>query len=139
MQGTTNVGRIMTSFVKRILPAFVLAALVVCTIGQAQVTTATIYGTVQDPSGAVIPGANIPLRNQGTGAILPSTTGADGDFNFSVLPVGSYTLNIVAQGFKTLTSRNIALAASQVVRQTFTLELGQISETVSVDGGAPLI
>ena len=98
-----------------------------------------MYGTVQDPSGAVIPGANVTLKNQGTGATLTTTSGSAGDFAFSVLPVGGYTLTIGAQGFKTLATKNIVLTASQVVRQPFTLELGQITETVSVEGGASLI
>ncbi|MDP3000849.1 MAG: carboxypeptidase-like regulatory domain-containing protein, partial [Bryobacterales bacterium] len=121
------------------LLGFVIAALAATTIGWAQVTTATVYGSVQDPSGALIPGANVTLRNQGTGGTLTTTSGAAGEFAFSALPVGSYTLTIVAQGFKTFVNKNIVLSASQVVRQPFTLELGQITETVSVEGGAPLI
>ncbi len=110
-----------------------------CVSGWAQVTTATMYGIVQDPTGAVIPGARITLNNEGTGGTYTSSTDARGEFGFSVLPVGNYTLGIEATGFKTFQSRRIALAASQVVRQTHTLALGEVSEVVSVESGAPLI
>jgi hypothetical protein len=127
----------MRSAIRLFVPT--LAAALLCNIGWAQVTTATIYGTAQDPTGAVIVGANITLLNQGTGATLHTTTGQTGEFAFSVLPVGSYTLTITATGFKMHASKNIALAASQIVRQAYTLELGEITQTVSVDAGAPLI
>src|SRR5574340_166431 len=107
--------------------------------GGAQVTTATMYGTVQDPSGALIPGAEVTLSNQGTGAVLTTSSAENGEFVFSALPVGAYTLKIVAANFKTYVNRNINLAASQVIRQPYTLELGQVSETISVEGAAPLI
>ena len=98
-----------------------------------------MYGVVQDPSGALIPGAEVTLTNQGTGAALTTTSGATGEFAFSALPVGAYTLRIVARGFKTHLATNIELAASQIVRQPYTLELGEVTETVSVEAGAPLI
>ncbi len=106
---------------------------------EAQVTTATMYGTVQDPSGALIPGAEVTLTNEGTGAALTTRSDPSGQFVFSALPVGTYTLKIVARGFKTYVNRNIELAASQIVRQPYTLELGDVTETVSVEAGAPLI
>lgn len=105
----------------------------------AQVTTATMYGIVQDPTGAVVPGARVTLTNEGTGGLFTSSTDERGEFGFSVLPVGTYTLNIEATGFKTFQSRRMALAASQVVRQNYTLELGEVSEVISVEGSAPLI
>jgi outer membrane receptor protein involved in Fe transport len=127
-------------FVNRVfLLSFVIAALASSTIGWAQVTTATMYGTVQDPTGAVILGAKVTITNQGTGAAWSTTCNEAGEFAFSALPVGTYTLRIEAAGFKTFVNKGIELAASQVVRQPYTLELGQITETVSVEGSAPLI
>ena len=53
--------------------------------------------------------------------------------------MGSYSLRIEASGFKTYQNRGMALSASQVVRQTYALELGEVSEVVSVESSAPLI
>lgn len=106
---------------------------------QAQVTTAAFYGTVTDPSGAVVAGAKVSLTNQGTGATVSKTTGPDGTFVFDFLRVGTYRLRIEAEGFKTLATSDIDLQAARNLRRTFTLELGAVNETVSVEGTAPLV
>ena len=63
-----------------------------------QANTATFYGTITDPSGAVIPGANVKLTKQDTQATLTKTASSSGDFAFTFVPVGVYTLNIDAEG-----------------------------------------
>lgn len=73
--------------------------------GLAQVTTATLYGIVRDPAGAVIPKATITLTNEGTGAAKQATTDDAGEFVFTALPVGSYTLKIEKAGFKAYVSK----------------------------------
>ena len=107
--------------------------------GWAQVTTATLYGSVQDPTGAVIPGGQATLTNVDTGLVYTAQAGQTGEFVFNVLPVGTYTLRIESDGFKTYQSTGITLIASQVVRQTHTLEVGSVSETVTVEGRPPLV
>ncbi len=109
------------------------------TAARAQVTTATLYGTVQDASGAVIPGGEATIVNDDTGLVYTASVGADGGFVFNVLPVGTYTLEIESDGFKTYRSTGITLIASQVVRQMHTLEIGSLSETVTVEGRPPLV
>ncbi len=104
-----------------------------------QANTATFYGSITDPSGAVIPGANVKLTKQDTQATLTKTASSSGDFAFTFVPVGVYTLNIDAEGFKSFASTGITLTAGQQVRQAFTLELGAVTETVRVEGSAPLI
>ena len=113
--------------------------LVSATVSWAQVTTATLYGIVRDPAGAVIPGATITLTNEGTGAVKQTTTDDAGEFVFTALPVSSYTLKIEKSGFKAYVSSKIELAAAQNIRETYTLELGQVSESVNVEAGAPLL
>jgi hypothetical protein len=105
----------------------------------AQVTTATLVGLVRDNSAAVIPGANVVATNEGTGVAREGVTDANGEFVFSALPTGPYTVRIELSGFKTISQRGIQLGAGQTVRQTFTLEVGAMSETVTVTGQAPLI
>ena len=105
----------------------------------AQVTTATFYGTLTDPSGAAIPSAAVSLVHQGTGAIISKTTDSAGEFQFDFLRVGVYTLRVEAQGFKRFESSGIELAAAQNVRRAFVLELGSVTETVNVQASAPLV
>ena len=117
-----------------------LAGLLVFTaLGSAQVTTARLYGTVEDSTGAVIPGVQVTVTNDDTGLVYTAESGASGDFVFNVLPVGTYTLRLEAEGFKAYESTGIDLVASQVVNQTHVLEIGDITETVSVEGRPPLV
>jgi len=105
----------------------------------AQVTTATFYGTITDPSGGSVSGANVRLTNQSTGAEISKTTGEGGEFTFDFLQVGTYQLKIERTGFKSVQSSGLELSAGQNVRRNFTLELGAITETVSVEAAAPLV
>ena len=116
-----------------------LAILCWAAIGPAQVATVNYYGIVADQSGAVIPGATVTLTNEGTGGSTSKTTDMNGEFMFDFLRVGSYELRIEAEGFKSYQSRGIQLAAGQRVRQTFTLEVGAVTESVEVAGAAPLV
>ena len=121
------------------LSSAAILALVSCAIGWGQVTTATFYGIVQDQTGAVIPAAEVRISNQNTGAVLSTTSDERGEFAFSALRVGDYSLTITAEGFKTYQQAGIPLAASQISRQTYTLDLGQVSEVVEVDARPPMI
>ncbi len=105
----------------------------------AQVTTATLYGTVQDSSGAVIPGGSAEVTNDDTGLMYTAPVNAEGDFVFNVLPVGPYTLRIESDGFKSYQGTGIRLIASQVVRQTHVLEVGSLTEVITVEGRPPLV
>jgi hypothetical protein len=106
---------------------------------EAQVTTATLVGLVRDSSGAVLPGATVVATHQGTGVPREGFTDERGEFVLSALPNGPYSVRIELQGFKRYTNEGIVLASGQTVRQTFTLEVGTIEETVTVTGAAPLI
>src|SRR3954452_16070694 len=83
--------------------AMLVTALLLTTFAQAQVDTGSIVGTVTDPSGAVVNGAKVTLTNQGTGITLSTTTSADGVYKFSPVRVGTYRLEVTAQGFQTST------------------------------------
>ena len=87
-----------------------------------QANSATLHGTVNDPTGAVVPGVTVTLTNQNTSAAMVQTTGERGDFTFTFVPVGVYTVRIEAPGFKTHTTTGITLTAGQQARQTFTVE-----------------
>ncbi|MEO7142494.1 MAG: TonB-dependent receptor, partial [Bryobacteraceae bacterium] len=104
-----------------------------------QVVTATFYGIVTDSTGAVVPGAAVSLTNSQTAAVSKKASDASGEFLFDFLATGTYTLRIEAQGFKTQEISGIALSAGQQVRQTYMLALGSVSESVKVEGTAPLL
>jgi hypothetical protein len=105
----------------------------------AQVTTSTLVGLVRDSSNAVIPGATIVATHEGTGVAREGVTDSNGEFVFSALPNGPYTVRIELTGFKPLENRTMQLGAGQTVRQTFLLEVGTLAETITVAGEAPLI
>src|SRR5262249_16512248 len=107
--------------------------------GLAQVTTATLYGIVQDQSGSVIAGAQITLTHDATAAVRQTTTDGTGEFVFTALPVGAYTLKIEKQGFKAYMSKGIELGAAQTVRQNYALEVGELTQSVTVEAGTPLV
>ena len=109
------------------------------TILNAQVTTATVYGVVRDSSMAVVPGALVTLVNQGTAFSRDVVSDGNGEFALTALPSGRYTLKIELQGFKTYSNEGLELGAGQTVRQTFTIEVGQLAETVTVSERAPLV
>jgi len=67
---------------------------------QAQVDTGSITGAVTDASGAVVSGAKVTLTNEGTGAVLSTTTRSDGGYEFNPVRIGSYKLDAAAPGFK---------------------------------------
>ena len=88
-----------------------------------QANTATVYGTVTDASGAVIPKATVTLTREDTGQTTTKITGETGDFGFKFIPVGDYNLRIEAPGLKSVVNKGIALTPGQQMRQTFALKL----------------
>jgi hypothetical protein len=98
----------------------------------AQVTTATLYGVARDASGSLAPNARITATSQATGARRDASSDATGEFALAALPTGRYTLRFELAGFKTYVNEGLDLNAGQIARQTFTLEVGQVSENVTV-------
>ena len=116
------------------LLAFATASYV---IGQG--TTARFAGIVQDSTGAVLPGVEAALTNEGTANVLHGLTNETGEFLFDFVPPGTYTLKLSLAGFKVFESRAIPLGAAQNVRRTYTLEVGAVTDSVTVTGEAPLV
>jgi len=126
-----------TTFSKVVLELVVVIGMT--SLAVAQRTTATFAGIVTDPTSAVLPGASVQLINEGTNAVTEKITGETGEFLFDYVPVGAYTLKISLAGFKTYESRAIPLGAAQSIRRTYTLEVGAITDNVTVTGEAPLV
>src|SRR5690242_10373588 len=102
----------------------------------AQQNTADVVGTVVDASGAVVPGATVTITNVGTNISQTATTSASGDYTFTLLQVGTYTVKVEAKGFKTFTMTPTVLSAGDRARFDATLQVGDISQTVEVSASS---
>src|SRR5262245_39649788 len=95
-----------------------------------------ISGTVVDEKNAVIVGAQVTVTNDKTGLKRTATSKSNGSFSIQVLPVGIYTVKIEATGFKTVEHKNVDLHVAEDKVLPTVLEIGQVTETVEVQGGA---
>jgi hypothetical protein len=100
-------------------------------------TLAGISGSIIDRTGAVIAGATVTLGDA-TGKTRQTTTGADGSFRLTQLPPGQYGLTAAATGFKT-TKQSIELKSSELAMLQPVLDIGAVSEQVTVEAGTPVI
>src|SRR5207247_741753 len=91
----------------------------------------SIVGNVTDSSGAVVPGAQITVKNEGTGIEVRTTTGAGGTYTVPDLLAGVYEVSAAKEGFKTYRVSGIRLLSAQTSRQDIMLELGQLAQTVN--------
>lgn len=121
------------------LLAGVTALFAIATIAPAQQVTASITGTVTDPSSAPIAGAKVIATDTEHGTQWPTTTNGAGAFNLPRLPIGTYNVKVSAAGFATTTQSNIVLQLNQVARLDFKMQIGTVSQTVEVTGAAPLL
>jgi len=106
---------------------------------RAQVITATLYGVVHDGTGAILPGVAVVVTHQGTNLTRETVSDERGEFALPALPAGPYAIKIELSGFKTYNSQGLNLGAGQTVRQTYTLEVGAIEESVTVTETSPLV
>lgn len=122
-----------------LLSAIAIIAILFTTLSlSAQSDTAQIQGSVTDPAGAAIPGANLTVTNLDTGAILTTKSDGLGNFTFSALMRGHYSAKVEANGFETQV-QTLTLNVSQVQALNFRLAPGATTTTITVDGAAPLV
>jgi len=98
--------------------------------------TATIFGTVTDPSGGAIPSATVTVTNKETGAARKTTTGPAGDFVLSQLPIGTYAVKAEAAGFKTFVQDNIPLQVDENRQVNITMAVGAVTDSITVQAEA---
>src|SRR5258708_15623721 len=113
----------------------VLSTPVVCL---AQSDTARLQGTVTDPQGNAVSGATVNMTSAETGRLSTATTNELGYYTVSALPPGNYRVDITQKGFKK-TSRTLELQVAQLGVADFQLEVGEVTETVTVEAGSPVI
>src|SRR5437016_647519 len=126
---------------RRILFAMVLA-MAVCLgapFAGAQSTGGRIRGTVVDPSGGAVVGANVSLRNEATGSERGAQSGANGEYVFLEVPVGTYTVELQLTGFKKYVRKGVTLELNQILTLDIALQLGGSTDVVEVTGAPPLV
>src|ERR1051326_6399345 len=133
--GRTHFHRALTGSVLLLL----LASALLPSVARAQEVTASIVGTVVDPSGAAVSGATITAKDIDRGTIRTTTTNDEGAFNISGVPVGKYEIKAEAKGFQSAINPAFTLTLNQTARLNFQLRIGQATETVEVSAVAPLL
>lgn len=118
---------------------FLIAICTVSTVAIAQDATGKISGTVHDPQGAVISGANIVVTNVATGINSHTTTDADGVYQVRNLPIGSYRVSGEQAGFQKVVTAPAQLQINATLKIDLTLPVGTASESVEVSGSASLV
>src|SRR5262245_52038323 len=98
--------------------------------------TGSISGKVVDPSGAAVAGAKLRVASQTTGLTREATSSSDGGFLFPLLPPGTYNLSAEANGFRGYEQRGLIVPVNITINATITLQLGSVSESVSVEANA---
>ncbi len=118
----------------------VTMALLWCIPSVGQVLKGSISGTVVDPQGAVVSGAQVKATNLETNVVSETTSDSSGLFRLNLLPVGNYNLEITAQGFKTTQSKAVAVkAGDDTGLGSVHLAIGEASSTLEVTAAAPLV
>jgi Carboxypeptidase regulatory-like domain len=102
-------------------------------------TLGEITGQVGDASHAAVADSIVTLTNTATNAVRQANTNAEGLYTFGSVPPGAYRLKVEHPGFKTVTSNNVEVQVQQSVRLDFTLEVGQVTESVQVEASADLL
>ncbi len=105
----------------------------------AQVSTAQLQGTVQDDSGAAVSGATVTLKSASKGSSNSVDTDSEGNYIFPQVLVDTYSIEVTKQGFKRFERSNIKIDVNQKARVDVTLNVGQLTETVSVSASAALV
>jgi hypothetical protein len=105
----------------------------------AQQTDASVSGVVSDSTGAAVPGAAVTAQHKETGVVTRAVTNAAGFYSLRPLPVGPYSLTIEQQGFRKYQREDVVLTTGQALELTVTMELGNVSETVTVTSEVPLL
>ncbi|MES2390699.1 MAG: carboxypeptidase regulatory-like domain-containing protein, partial [Acidobacteriota bacterium] len=104
-----------------------------------QTTSGSIYGTVTDATGAVVPNAEVTVTSVSTNTAKTAKSSESGEYNFPVLDPGDYRVTAQLAGFKTETQQGIRLDANQNVHVNFSLTIGAMEQTVTVDAGTTLV
>jgi hypothetical protein len=121
----------------RLVFLFLLLAAACCV--WAQYGEGILIGSVTDTSKAVVPSATITAKNDATGETRSLTTDGSGNFRFNAVQPGTYTITATASGFKTEVIASLLVVVNTETRADFVMQVGSVSETLSVTAAAPLL
>src|SRR5207253_6337165 len=112
-----------------------------CTANPAwgQEVTASITGTVSDPTGAAVAGATVTAKSVERGLTYTAVTNESGIYRIAQLPVGSYELKVEKSGFASVAFPAFVLTLNQVARVDVGMKVGQVAQSVEVTGAAPIL
>ncbi|MET0647287.1 MAG: TonB-dependent receptor [Pyrinomonadaceae bacterium] len=118
--------------VSRVTACLLLLSVCLAPVASAQVNNASVTGLVTDTTGAVVPNASVTLRNKATNVETTATTDSSGYYTFASVPVGAYGVTVERQGFKRVVLEEVKLEVGQKARVDAALEVGAVTETVTV-------
>ncbi len=122
------------------LVSSILALVALSLVAWGQVSSSSaLSGAVTDPTGAVIVGATVTVKNNATSAEFKAVTTGNGTFTVPALDAGTYTVTVTAAGFKQAIASNVKIDAGTPASVRIGLEVGQTSETVTVEGAGDVI
>ncbi len=124
---------------KRACQAILAFVFGMATMSHAQATSATVTGEITDSTGSVVSGASVSIANINTGIVSNAVTNNQGLYRVSGLEPGLYRVNVGKQGFKSIVKDSIELHVEDEVALNFSMEVGSVTESVTVEAGTPLI
>ncbi len=136
--GSRDVGRVSLGRKFRFLCQLVLLLTTAVLTTRAQTFT-SVGGSVLDPTGAPVPGAQVTLTNEGTSAVRTTLSRADGTYGIEQVPAGQYALTVEAKGFKKSIRAHVQVLVATPTRVDVSLEIGRVEESVSVTGNAETV
>ncbi len=129
----------MTKLARKTIWAGLVLALCFALPLMGQSGRGTITGVVKDSTGAVVPGAEIVVTNNESGLEMKSESGEGGGYRIPYVPPGTYTVSVSLTGFKKAVLEKVEVHVAQTVTVDATLEVGQLSDTVTVSAATPLL
>ena len=124
---------------RRLIVTIASMCLLALGTGLSAQTTGSVSGTIKDNSGAVVPGVSVTVANVATQASRTTTSGASGSYEIALLPPGRYRITAELQGFRTEERSDVTLQVSQNARFDFTMSVGALEESITVQGVSPLV
>ena len=118
---------------------FLLVALLSCRLAFAQSEAATLSGWVSDPSDLSVPGAQVYLIDIDRGIAADTRTDRSGLYRFASIHPGRYRIEVRAEGFRVINLTDLIVNVQDHLQQNFRLNVGSVSESVTVNSGAPLV
>jgi hypothetical protein len=123
----------------RLIGCLLLASLLPSLAAYGQTDAGSIVGTVTDNSGAVLSNEPVTITNTGNNAKIVVKTDSSGNYSATPLKIGTYTVSVEAQGFKSVTRNGIVLNVQDRLRVDFNLQVGSVNEQLTVTGATPLL